>query len=391
MLFTRRPQTRLLLHVLFWTLYLGFFTAVLHREMGWYEALFKVGCIGATYALFVYANLRWAIPRFLWQGRYATYGAIVAGLTMGCALAIWEVMELLSRFGTALMTEGIGFLPAIFNAAFMIFITSSAKLLLHSLEQQQVNRQLENQQLQTEINFLKSQVNPHFLFNTLNNLYALALTKDDRAPEIVLKLSAILRYMLYECNERFVHLNKEITYLRNYIELEEIRQGGRNEIILNVQGQTDRRNIAPLLFTPLLENAIKHGLNKTTGKAWVRIDLVMQGEELRFTIANSKRATGTPSRVREGVLAESGHQGGALGVLGTGSAVGRDAGHESGPSAEEPSDARKASEQRGERAGGIGLLNVKRRLDLLYPNRHVFRISEGADTYTVHLKLQLSE
>lgn len=425
MVFTRRPQTRILLHVLFWTLYVGFFTAVLREEMDLAQALLKICCIGATYAVFIYVNLRWAIPRFLWQARYWMYGAIVVGLTLACAVAVYEVMYLLDQVGDPIMADNLGLVPAVFNAAFMIFITSSAKLLLHSLEQQQVNRQLENQQLQTELNFLKSQVNPHFLFNTLNNLYALALTKDDRAPEIVLKLSAILRYMLYECNERFVHLNKEITYLRNYIELEEIRQGGRNEIILNVQGQTDRRNIAPLLFTPLLENAIKHGLNKTTGKAWVRIDLVVQDKELRFTIANSKReegakarqplgqanvvpanatpptsgasvSAGTAARAWNPELAVSSTDAGSTPTPAAAPALDGKAATTPSPAANTPQDGMvhthpTASQHGAAREGGIGLLNVKRRLDLVYPNRHVFRISEGRDTYTVHLKLQLGE
>jgi two-component system LytT family sensor kinase len=374
-LFTRKPQARLLLHVLFWTLYVGFFTAVLRPFMPWIEALGKVSAVGATYALFVYTNLRWAIPVLLWRGRYLAYAGAVTGLTLACAASVWQVMIGLDRFGSPMMSEGVTLLPAVFNAAFMVFVTTSAKLLLHSLEQQETNRQLENQQLQTEINFLKSQVNPHFLFNTLNNLYALTLTKNDRAPEIVLKLSAILRYMLYECNERFVFLNKEIEYLRNYIELEELRQAGRGEILLKVEGATDRKRIAPLLFTPLLENAIKHGLNKTAGKAWVRIDLVVRGDDLRFTITNSKppgASRDAPAPLREVVP----QAGGAAAVAEPRPAPPR--------SAAEPDD---GSPKR--RDGGIGLLNVKRRLDLLYPQRHGFRISEGAETYTVHLKLRL--
>ena len=405
MLFTRKPEARVLLHALFWTLYIGFFTMVLGSSMPWIEALPKVSIVGATYAAFVYLNLRWGIPRLLWHSRYGAYALFIVGTSLACGVAVWQVLALLDRFGNPIIGEEFALPATIFNAVFMLFITSSAKLLLHSVEQQQANRHLENQQLQTEIDFLKSQVNPHFLFNTLNNLYALALTKDDRAPEIVLKLSAILRYMLYECNERLVFLNKEIAYLRNYIELEELRQDGRNKIQLSISGITDRLQIAPLLFTPLLENAIKHGLNRTAGKAWVELDLRIRDQSMHFTIANSKgpARAGLPrmpavaadetnpkqqtSAGQQGTTAFPDGTGRLLSHTGTERMVG---GSQSKPIGSH-NKLSESKENQTKATGGIGLLNVKRRLDLLYPDRHTFRISESAETYTVHLTIKLGE
>lgn len=322
------------------------------------QAVVQALLLAATYAVFVYANLRIGIPRLLWTGKYGWYALSLLVLIPAGGLAVWQLLLFMGP-NEAIQDQKpiITAISAAANVVFMIFLTTSLKLALHSLEQQQTNRQLENQQLQTELNFLKSQVNPHFLFNTLNNLYSLALTKSDRAPEIVLKLSAILRYMLYECNERMVYLNKEIEYLRNYIELEELRQDGSNLIELLVTGNTDRKMIAPLLFTPLLENAIKHGLNRTTANAWVRMHLDVNAMDLSFTIVNSKAPQSNfhqkplPNPV---LLAEN-------------------------------------AARSSVRTGGIGLLNVKRRLDLIYPNRHAFAVSEATDTYTVTLKLTLTE
>jgi len=322
------------------------------------QAAAQAFSLTATYAVFVYINLRISIPRLLWTGKYIWYALSLLVLLPVGGLAVWQLLLFMGP-SEAIQDQKpvITAISATANVVFMIFLTTSLKLALHSLEQQQANRQLENQQLQTELNFLKSQVNPHFLFNTLNNLYSLALNKSDRAPEVVLKLSAILRYMLYECNERMVHLNKEIEYLRNYIELEELRQDGSNLIELQVQGNADRKMIAPLLFTPLLENAIKHGLNRTTANAWVRMHLHVNAMDLSFTIVNSKAPQSSfhPTPLPNPVLiAEN-------------------------------------AARRSVRTGGIGLLNVKRRLDLIYPNRHAFAVSETADTYTVTLKLTLAE
>src|SRR5690606_39067024 len=112
----------------------------------------------------------------------------------------------------------------------------------------------------------KTQINPHFLFNTLNNLYALTLKKSELAPDIVLKLSDMMRYMLYECNERVVPLHKEITYMQNYIDLEKLRFGNSDNIQLIIDGEISEQMIAPLILIPFIENAFKHGLKSAIDK-----------------------------------------------------------------------------------------------------------------------------
>jgi LytS/YehU family sensor histidine kinase len=194
--------------------------------------------------------------------------------------------------------------------------------------------------MQSELKFLRSQVNPHFLFNTLNSLYALTLKKSDKAPEIVIKLSEMMRYMLYECNEKYVPLHKEINYVKNYLELEKLRQGEKMDIKFNLTGMVSDQRIAPMMFIPFLENSFKHGLNKQLDKGYVHIDLKVMDHEVDLEIKNSK-----PEK---------------LPVL------------------------------NGKRSGGIGLQNVKRRLNMIYPERYDLQIQDLPDGYQVNLQLQLN-
>ena len=134
-------------------------------------------------------------------------------------------------------------------------------------------QELVTETMQSELRFLKSQINPHFLFNTLNSLYALTLKKSDIAPDIVLKLSEMMRYMLYECNEKWVPLGKELNYVANYLEMERIRQGSRVDISYEINGLVSDQKIAPLMFIPFIENCFKHGLGSQISKGYVNINL----------------------------------------------------------------------------------------------------------------------
>jgi LytS/YehU family sensor histidine kinase len=208
------------------------------------------------------------------------------------------------------------------------------------LKGQNQKQELRNETLQSELKFLKSQINPHFLFNTLNSLYALTLKKSDLAPEIVLRLSEMMRYMLYECNEKQVPLEKEVNYLMNYLELEKLRHGNKLDVKLNISGQINHQKIAPLMFIPFVENSFKHGVSHHIAKGFVNINIEAEDQQLDLTIENSKNPT-------------------------------------------MPSTSLKKS-------GGIGLANIKRRLELLYPNQYQLNISEQPNTYSVTLKINLN-
>lgn len=144
--------------------------------------------------------------------------------------------------------------------------------------------------LQTELKFLKAQLHPHFLFNTLNNLYSLTLKNSAQASNVVLGLAEIMRYMLYECNTENIKLTRDLEILKNYVDLEKIRYGNRLHSNFQVNGNMQNLYIAPLLLLPLVENAFKYGTAETINDPWIDIEISIIGNQLRFKVSNSKPA-----------------------------------------------------------------------------------------------------
>ena len=198
---------------------------------------------------------------------------------------------------------------------------------------QQERTELVSERNTAELAFLKSQINPHFLFNTLNNIYSLAYMKSDAAPGAILKLSELMRYMLYDSNTERVSLSKEVAYLTNFIDLEKLRVANAH-VQLSIEGNTDLFRIEPLLLVSFVENAFKHG-DLTDPDQPLVIELSVRNGSLRFDTLNKKASRQTDS------------------------------------------------------VGGIGLANVRRRLALLYPNRHTLRITDEPDSYACSLELSL--
>jgi LytS/YehU family sensor histidine kinase len=202
--------------------------------------------------------------------------------------------------------------------------------------QQMIRRQteIEKEKVVAELSALKSQLNPHFLFNTLNNIYSLALKQSKQTAPTVDKLSQILDYLLYRCNDTYVPLEKELHLLDNYLDLQKVRFGDR--LVIENRYSADRSyTIAPLLLLSLVENMFKHGVEKTAGTVHLHLEIHAAAGELHFT-------------------------------------------------AENPFD----SVERV--AGGIGLKNLSKQLDLLYPEKYSLKISQTADTFVVQLQLRLT-
>lgn len=188
----------------------------------------------------------------------------------------------------------------------------------------------------SELNALKNQLNPHFLFNTLNNLYALALKKSDKTPEVIAKLSEILDYILYQCDSNYVLLKNEVALLQNYIDLEEIRYGNRVKVSFNTDITNDAK-IAPLLLLTFLENAFKHGVSQEINTASIEINIKANLQIIEFRIENTK-----------------------------------------------PAISEKNNEENRE---AIGLKNIKKQLDLLYPNSYKLDVNNKGNLYAVNLKI----
>jgi len=176
-----------------------------------------------------------------------------------------------------------GYIPALLTATLIMTLD---RLINRKNMVERQNMQLERDKKIAELNALKAQIHPHFLFNTLNNLYALTVKKSDKAPETVATLSSMLDYMLYQCNDRWVLLKKEVQLLENYIALEQLRYGDALDIAL-AKAYTQNTQIAPLLLLSIVENAFKHGASTAVTEPRIHIDLKQEGTVLYFTVKNT--------------------------------------------------------------------------------------------------------
>jgi len=169
-----------------------------------------------------------------------------------------------------------------------VVIVSSVLVIIHQFFiKVNESKQMEIEKIKSELNFLKTQLQPHFLFNTLNNIYSLTFNNSQLAGRSILQLAGLLRYMIYESEAEKVDLQKEISQLKNYIELEKIRFASRLELSFNVSGDIADKKIAPILLMPFLENGFKHASNTMHEKIWITIDLIVKENSLFLTVENS--------------------------------------------------------------------------------------------------------
>ena len=263
-------------HVLLWLVYFMFWVYVLSPGSSTLDFYINSFVIVTIHALVSYFNIYFLFPVFLQKKDYLKYFAAISltislgtFLESGAFLALNTIgpedkLSLLSpRF---LLTTAMAI---IYTTA----ITMSLKLVKHWYEKERLAKVLETLNAETELKYLKSQINPHFLFNSLNSIYALSLQKSDFTPDLILKLSDILRYLLYEGSEKKVSLTQEIKYLRSYLELEKVRHGDRMDLQIEIQGETDSCEIAPMLLIPFVENSFKHGLKSGVKNPWVNIKI----------------------------------------------------------------------------------------------------------------------
>jgi LytS/YehU family sensor histidine kinase len=287
--------------------------------------------------IIVYALVYWLIPRFLITKRYPYFFAgflVVLSLCIVYSMLAQLTIEAnTNAFKGFNMSTGRNVLPFIHVAGIAI----SINLLKYWYYQQRQTMEALQQKTTAELELLKSQVHPHFLFNTLNNLYSFILEKSDKAPEIVLKLSNLLRFMIYESGAATIPLTKEISLLKEYMALEQLRYGNRLDISFAIDGDTDSKVIAPLLMLPLVENAFKHGASKQLDQCWISLHMHVTDKGMHCKLLNS--CEGEPE----------------AGIPGN---------------------------------KGIGLQNVKKRLELLYPGRYSFSTLLTKDVFIVNLALQ---
>ena len=294
----------------------------------------------------VYVNNLFLLPRLFEKRKYALYFISVSAWILFTS----EVTEIFFDYyiqhypqyfsETSQSFNDMPFVAALFLVALFLFGFTMAKFANDYFLREDAVKLMEKKQVESELNFLKSQINPHFLFNTLNSIYSLALKKSDETAEVVLKLSDLLRYILYECNTDRILLSKEIETLNNYVELERIRTRSTDRIRFSVNGDPGRIKVAPLIWISFVENAFKHGMGSRAADGFVNIEMDITPKAVIFKCLNNfgeSRQSFTPD---------------------------------------------------GKNAGGIGMENLKKRLSLIYPEKHKLKIEKNDGLFFVELILK---
>jgi sensor histidine kinase YesM len=333
MRFFNSDRKILFLHLLLWVFYLTYRLADFPYRLGLKNGLIFVGVPFLFYLVISYAHYFYLLPLWLRQKRVSAYF-----LWLGALLIVGLTTQLIVEniaFGNFIAGADITFarvLRILWNAAIFILFTSLIKITIDRFQFEARKHQLENEKLIAELNYLKAQINPHFLFNTLHNLHFLIHSHAENAADAVIKLSNIMRYMIYDANQETVLLESEIGYMKDYIHLQSIRLNNAVRINFHVNGDAQAVRIAPLVLFPFLENAFKHGVNDEHSGSWIDIGFETDGRQLSFRVRNSKP---------------------------------------------DISIAREVS--------GFGLQNLKKRLQLSYGDGYSLAISETSDVFDAHL------
>ncbi len=334
------PKYRVLRHVSFWLLWL--FTWSFFLSMIWStftDNFIRIVLWIPAFILFSYPVSIIAIGKLLLKGKYLVFvSSLIFWLVVGWFLSVYYL-----KYISAPLLDLMN-MPSGDDYAWQCFLcvmTTAACFSSLSLGKQWLLKQREFLQAQqekitAELQLLKAQVHPHFLFNTLNNIYSFSLEGSLKTPGLILKLSSLLSYMLYDCKAEEVRLEKEVEIMKDYIDLEKERYGNTIEISWTVDGDIKDNFISPLLLLPFLENAFKHGASEQIEKPWMGVDISVANNILKFKITNSK------------------------------------------------------SEHISHNNNGIGINNVKKRLEFLYPGKYELKINDEGDFFAVSLMVKLS-
>lgn len=335
-----------LLHALAWIVFIVFHFLIFPRPEDFHDApsvingeliipsFIEISLLLLSLISFYYFNILYLIPHLLAKRQYWQYCSSVILIIAFVLLAIS-----LPLFFTAgsFVTLPFGFYINSLLLFSLIFIASSMSNIVGRWFTSENNKKdIEYQKTLAELSFLKAQINPHFLFNTLNNIYLLAIKKSEQTPEAILKLASMMRYVLSDAKEETVPLEKEIEYIGKYIDLQKMRLTESVKTDYTVSGYCHNLQIAPLILIPYIENAFKFGIS-THGESHIAVSIAIADKQLVLRTSNLIHN-------KENIIVES---------------------------------------------NGIGLVNAQRRLDLFYENKYELKIDEDNQNYVVYLELQL--
>ena len=280
---------KILAQALFWlssvAFALGSFYMASDYQFNPADDILRVFILNIGFAIGVYINILILIPKLLKKKNYIFYTFWLLITLAVSSLVILILLYLFMQFNRPRL-----FSSYFFTTGFYVGITSLAKFLKDWLELQDISlryNKIEREKLAAELNTLKAQINPHFLFNSLNNIYSLSLVNSKQTPEMILKLSDLMRHVLYESRENFILLKKEIEFIQNFIELQRIRLSEKTDIKYELHGEVQNRMIIPLIFEPFVDNAFKHGAKSTNNKAYIHIDITIEDDWLQFKVENN--------------------------------------------------------------------------------------------------------
>jgi len=288
-------QKRWLIHILFWLCVFVFYVIFFSRRNSNYlQTLFFVGLlmpvtIGSTYFFNYYL-----VPKFLMKEKFGFFLLYSIYALIACLVLEMMIAMLTFIVMAGLRTQAMS--PASFDLIFLltsllmvVFLGVGIKMILHWRQSKEDYQKLMRDKVETELKFLKTQLNPHFLFNTLNNLYYLSTEKSDKAPQAILALSEILDYVLHSGKSVLVPLKSELKQIDNYIALELLRYEDRVSIDTNYTGDLESHEIGPMILITLIENAFKHGVMPIAGKAWIKIQVKCEKNSIVISMRNSSR------------------------------------------------------------------------------------------------------
>ncbi|MEO6639112.1 MAG: sensor histidine kinase, partial [Ginsengibacter sp.] len=323
---------------------------------------------------FLYA--KGIIPWLFFSGRYILFGFASLGFFMlnlasialiysfvptgDPAAGLFPLRNYYFSFSTPTMLR-----EALWICINMIFATGIT-FLVKKDDEKEIIKELEKENARLKLKYLRSQLNPHFLFNTLNSIYSLSLQKSDRAPEVVIKLADLLRYMMYECEDEKISLDKEIAFIRNYIEIEKIRY--KADIRFSVEGDTDGVLIEPFLFISFIENGFKHAFNNSFSEAFIYITIKATNGQIVLNVINNtsidletqaKKLPGTGIKNSKSLLELVYPESYALDIIQT--------------------------DTEENRKSDLRIANARKRLEVLYPDSHTLDVILNKNAYTVSL------
>ncbi len=326
------------LHVIFWVLVVTYFAwgFGFHTEVKKHlvNSLFFL----PGHFIMVYSLVYVLVPKYLLKRKYLHFFTGIFFLVLLCLIYTFVFQRTVNInqgiFSGMVLTVGKNVLPFLHIGAIVL----SIKLLQYWYDQKNQTIEAEKQKTAAELKLLRTQLHPHFLFNTLNNIYSHTLELSSKTPDIVLKLKGLLHFMIFESQSAKIPLTKEIELLQNYISLEQLRYGDRLKVSESIIGEIDKYQIAPLLLLPFFENAFKHGTSKQMDRSFIDFNLSLDGSDMQFQLVNSI------DQYEEGQMSKF---------------------------------------------GGLGLQNVKRRLELLYKDKYHLEIEILDGVFVVKLQLSL--